>query len=105
MSKRQVLQLRHERTENYLGRRRGFPLLKEEVWRDSAGAVVKYSLAYIDPAVSPGDNGRVLGYDNAHGYHHRHYRGGESEYSFTSYAALVRRFKREAKKLFEGGAL
>jgi hypothetical protein len=105
MSKRRVLQLRHERTEHYLGRRRGFPLLKEEVWRDGAGFVVKYSLAYIDTAVFSGDNGRVLGYDNAHGYHHRHYMGVETEYSFSSYASLVRRFKREAKKLLDGEEL
>jgi hypothetical protein len=104
MTKR-VLQLRHERTESYLGRRRGFPLLKEEIWRDGSGVVVKYSIAYIDPTVFAEDNGRLLGYDNAHGYHHRHYRGVESEYGFTNYAALVRRFKREAKKLWEGGEL
>jgi hypothetical protein len=105
MPKRRVLQLHHERTEHYLGRRRGFPLLKEEIWRDGAGTVVKYSLALVDPSMFAGDHGRVLGYDNAHGYHHRHYCGNESEYHFTTYEALVRRFKKEAKKLLEGGEL
>jgi CHASE1-domain containing sensor protein len=48
--------------------------LKEKVWRDRDGQVVKYSLAYINPAVRGADNGRVLGYDNSHDHHHRRFR-------------------------------
>lgn len=41
--------------------RRG-AILKEEVRHDRDWQVVKYSLAYINPAVFGADNGRVLGY-------------------------------------------
>jgi hypothetical protein len=41
------------------------------------------------------DNGRVLGYDNAHGYHHRHYMGKVEAYDFSSYEATVERFQIE----------
>ncbi|MBW4040060.1 MAG: hypothetical protein HIU91_14580 [Acidobacteria bacterium] len=51
----------------YLGGKQRPPVLKEEVWMNAAGEVTRYSLAYIDPEVYAGDNGRVLGYDNAHG--------------------------------------
>lgn len=29
---------------------------------------------FLNHELYQGDNGRVIGYDNAHGYHHRHYR-------------------------------
>jgi hypothetical protein len=56
----------------------GTGIIREEVWQDSEGAVVKYNLAFINHSLSAEDNGRVLGYDNSHGHHHRHY-GGEQE--------------------------
>ncbi len=62
---------------------------------------MKYSLALIDPERCAEDNGRVLGYDNAHGYHHRHYMGRESSYEFTSYVVLVRRFRKEVERLLK----
>ena len=39
------------------------------------GKVTRYSLAYINYRLFHDDNGRVLGYDNAHGNHHKHYMG------------------------------
>ena len=39
----------------------------------SAGT--RYNLAYINHRISHADNGRVIGYDNHHGRHHRHDRG------------------------------
>jgi hypothetical protein len=59
----------------YLTRPRRGAVLKEEVWQNSAGEVVRYSVAYINPRIWGGDNGRVLGFDNAHKYHHRHFMG------------------------------
>jgi hypothetical protein len=38
-------------------------------WVDSQ--VSKYSLALVDTLATHLDNGRVLGYDTAHGYAHR----------------------------------
>jgi hypothetical protein len=36
-----------------------------------------------------GDNGRVLGYDNAHGEHHRHYRGEVEAVDLPGYEAAL----------------
>ncbi len=85
--------------EAYLGGKRKLPLLKEEVWRDETGAVSRYSLAYIDPEMFAGDNGRVLGYDNAHGYHHRHYRSDQTEFTFRGYDRLLKQFEDEVRSL------
>jgi hypothetical protein len=39
------------------------------------------------------DNGRVLGYDNDHGYHHRHYLGIEEKVDFNSFEDVKKRFE------------
>ena len=80
------------------GRRRG-AVLKEEVWCE-AGQVVKYSLAYINPMICAEDNGRVLGYDNSHGHHHRHFMGTVRPFVFSSYQDLVDRFQKEVEALW-----
>ena len=57
-------------------RRLGGGVLKERVIRDlPSRKVVQYALAYINPLIFSGDNGRVLGYDNSHGFSHRHFVG------------------------------
>jgi hypothetical protein len=90
---------RHEVIEAYLGGKRKLPLLKEEVWRDVAGAVTRYSLAYIDPETFADDNGRVLGYDNAHDSHHRHYCGEQTNFTFRGYEQLLKQFEDEVRRL------
>jgi len=75
-------------------------MLKEEVWRDRDGEVVKYSLAYINPAVCGADHGRVLGYDNSHDHHHRHFMGKQESFEFTGYEALATRFYDEVRDLW-----
>jgi hypothetical protein len=85
-------------TSYLTGNRRG-AVLKEEVWYDGDD-VVKYSLAYINHKVHGGDNGRVLGYDNTHDYHHRHFKGDIEETDFTCYEALVDRFEEEVTELW-----
>jgi len=62
--------------------------------------VVKYSLAYINPRVCAVDNGRVLGYDNSHGRHHRHHMGQVSSVKFPGYEGLVQRFRQEVNELW-----
>jgi hypothetical protein len=42
-----------------------------------------------------GDNGRVLGYDNSHGFSHRHYLGTVTAEAFPGYEALYERFESE----------
>jgi Family of unknown function (DUF6516) len=46
------------------------------------------------------DNGRVLGYDNSHDYHHRHFMGEVEAIEFTTYAALAERFIGEVHELW-----
>jgi len=46
------------------------------------------------------DNGRVLGYDNSHDYHHRHFMGEVEVTEFTTYVALVERFIGEVHELW-----
>ncbi|NOU00880.1 MAG: hypothetical protein HOO95_04810 [Gallionella sp.] len=57
--------------------------------------VTRYNLAYINHTLYRGDNGRVLGFDNAHGFHHRHYMGEVVEVDFVSYDAILQRFQNE----------
>jgi len=80
------------------GKRKG-ALLKEQVWFEG-GQVVAYSLAYINLKRCPVDNGRVLGYDNSHEYHHRHFMGEVEAVDFTTYASLAERFIQEVHDLW-----
>ena len=84
----------------YLRRPRRGATLKEEVWQDQDGHVIKYSIAYIDPTVCAVDNGRVLGYDNSHDHHHRHFMGKQESFEFTGYEALAKRFYYEVRDLW-----
>ena len=51
---------------------RGNGILRREVWLDRGSKVTRYNLAYINASIHSGDNGQVVVYDNAHGYHHRY---------------------------------
>ena len=61
---------------------------------------MKYSLAYMNRSVCAVDDGRVLGYDNTHGVHHRHFMGEVQKVEFEGYSALVFRFEREVHELW-----
>ncbi|WP_304798608.1 DUF6516 family protein [Lacisediminimonas sp.] len=80
--------------------RLGGGILKERVIRElPTKKVVSYALAYINPLIFSGDNGRVLGYDNSHGYTHRHYMGSIVPDPFTGYEDLYERFEREWQEI------
>ena len=80
--------------------RLGGGVLKERVIRDlPSKKVASYALAYINPLIFSGDNGRVLGYDNSHDYSHRHFMGTIVADSFTSYEELYERFEREWQEI------
>ena len=86
----------------------GGGLLSYEAWgyKDRGKTVVTlYNLAYINHAIYHRDNGRVLGFDNAHGYHHRHFMGKVEVVEFESYEAILRRFQQEWLEILksEGG--
>jgi hypothetical protein len=96
--KRRSAEKRVDETLHLAGRRRG-AVLKEEVWYEGQ-RVVKYSLAYVNPRLCGVDNGRVLGYDNGHDYHHRHFMGKVEEIEFEGYEALLNRFQQEVQELW-----
>ena len=62
-----------------------------------ANGVVKYNLVFIHFGVCQQDHGRVVGYDNAHGYHERHFMGNAEEAEFTSYKDTLERFVAEVR--------
>lgn len=84
---------------HYLERPRRPPLIHEHWLRDSDGNVIRYGLAYINHSLHPGDNGRVLGYDNAHGFHERHFKGQSEVIAFDSYENVAERFLNEVRLL------
>jgi hypothetical protein len=75
--------------------KRGNGMLRREVWVDEKGRITRYNLAYINLQLFSGDNGRVIGFDNAHGYHHRHYYGKVEAVVFTSYEDTEILFEKE----------
>lgn len=76
----------------------GGGVLSYEVWgftEKGKVVVTRYNLAYINHAIYQGDNGRVLVFDNAHEYHHRHYMGKVTAVEFISYEAILEQFQQE----------
>lgn len=73
--------------------KKGNGQLRREVWVDSAGKVTRYNLAYINHQLFSGDNGRVIGYDNAHGYHHKHCFGIVTPEPFVSFEDTEEKFQ------------
>jgi len=71
--------------------------LREEVWVDDLDVVVRYNLAFLLPHCYGTDNGRVLGFDNAHGVHERHFMGKVEPFRFEGYSVTAERFYREAE--------
>lgn len=80
----------------------GGGMLSYEVWgyKDKGNAIVtRYNLAYINHAIYRGDNGRVLGFDNAHDHHHRHYMGVVEAVEYVSYETTLERFQTEWQEI------
>jgi hypothetical protein len=74
-------------------------LIREEVWQSESGEVVRYNLAFICHQLCTADNGRALGYDNQHGYHHRHSMGQTIPFEYAGYDLLLDRFLAEVEAL------
>jgi hypothetical protein len=79
----------------YPPRAKGGGILRREIWVDAHDRVVRYNLAYINHALYSGDNGRVLGYDSAHGWHHRHYKGQVTPVQFDGFEEVEAKFQAE----------
>ena len=73
----------------------GDGLVREEVWKDAEGKVVRYNLAFINLSLFAGDRGRVLGYDTAHGQLHRHFAGKVEAVAASTYEQILERFLSE----------
>jgi len=76
-----------------LSLKNGNGVLRREVWVDESGRVVRYNLAYINHTICQSDNGRVVGFDNAHGFHHRHFMGEVEPVGFVSFEDIEARFQ------------
>ncbi|HLB58449.1 MAG TPA: DUF6516 family protein [Gammaproteobacteria bacterium] len=63
--------------------------------------ITRYSLAYINHTICYDDNGRVLGYDNAHDYHHKHDMGNVEPVKFVNFDEIEKRFQKEFEVLYE----
>ena len=95
--------LEQERFE--LEQKSGGGLPSYEVWgyqERGKTVVTRYNLAYINHSICHVDNGRVLGFDNAHDYHHRHYMGKVAAVEFTSYEATLEKFQQEWLEIVKG---
>ena len=80
---------------------KGDGIIKFEAW-EFEDVIVKYNMAYINKNIYPNDNGRVIGYDNSHNFHHKHYFGQITELDdFVSYQELVQRFKNDIKEFIK----
>lgn len=92
--------LRYAPADANIPRRLGGGILKERVEQHiPSGKLERYSLAYINPAIFAGDNGRVLGYDNAHGYPHRHFMGKITPEPAMSWEAIREKFEVEWRQI------
>lgn len=81
---------------------RGNGELRRELYVDENGKVTRYNLAYINHATCAVDNGRVIGYDNAHNYHHRHYFGTVEPVEFVSFEDTEARFEQDWRAVQAG---
>jgi hypothetical protein len=74
--------------------RKGNGQLRREIWIDVVTRKVsRYNLAYINYLICSRDNGRVVGYDNAHDGHHRHVMGRIEPVEFVSFEDIESRFE------------
>jgi hypothetical protein len=80
--------------------RLGGGILKEFVEQEiPSGKLRRYALAYINSAVFAGDNGRVLGYDNAHGTPHRHFMGQITPEPNLTWEQIRDKFEQEWREI------
>lgn len=84
-----------------LHKSKGNGILRRQIWQDMRGNITRYRLAYINAYLFSGDNGRVLGYDNAHGFHHKHYFGKIETVEFTNFEKIEKQFQHEFEVIHE----
>jgi hypothetical protein len=77
----------------------GAGILREEVRVNEQEQVIRYNLAFLLPHLFRVDHGRILGYDNAHGVHERHFMGSVKPVEFNGDLTTTERFYREVAAL------
>jgi hypothetical protein len=77
----------------------GDGMIREEMWEDEKGNAGRYNLAFINFHLFSKDNGRVLGYDTAHGHLHRHFAGTVEVIEPAPFRVIVARFMAELGEL------
>ena len=78
----------------------GGGVLKDFVKRDvKTKQVLRFALVYINHVITQKDNGRTLGYDDGHGYRHRHFLGVVTALPPMSYEAIADMFERQWRAL------
>ena len=81
--------------------KKGNGIIKFEAW-EYENKIIKYNMVYINKSIFPNDNGRVMGYDNSHNFHHKHYFGQITELdNFINYQILVQQFKNDIKEFIQ----
>ncbi|TSE29274.1 DUF6516 family protein [Tepidimonas taiwanensis] len=85
---------------------RGGGVIRIEAWEIGRGEIVRYNMAYVNPAISRRDNGRLVGHDNSHRYagfaseHHHHWFGCVAHNGrFRSFEEELSRFELSLKRL------
>ncbi len=68
---------------------------------DETGNITRYNLAYINHRLYAKDNGRVVGYDNAHGFHHRHFMGSTEPVDLEKFSDIEESFIRDWQALLK----
>lgn len=84
-----------------ISNKKGNGILRFSADINEQGELGRYSLAYINTNICNIDNGRVLGYDNDHRYHHRHYMGQVEPVNFTTFNEIKVRFEYEWRELHD----
>ena len=76
-------------------------IIEAKIWTVPSSSLypdgVKFSLVYIR------SGSRMLGYDNAHGGAHRHYRGETRRYRFLTIQTLLGDFRRDLNRIKQEG--
>ena len=84
-----------------LPNKHGIGILKFIASANSKGEVCEYNLAYINFNICKIDDGIVLGYEQNHECHRRHYMGKIEDVDFTTYEAIAERFESEWREIHE----
>lgn len=95
-----VLIRRYAPADTKIPARLGGGVLKQYVVQEvPSGKLRRYSVAYINPAIFAADNGRVLGYDNANGFPHRHFMGTVRPEPNLGWEQIREKFEKEWREI------